>query len=191
MDPTVVAAIVGLGGTLIVAIISIYFNKKDLEQSTDYNERTLRHLQSEAYKEDIRRKLNEFYGPYQQRLATSKKLYDIFTENKPKEFRTLIALLGGQSLQGNDQVIYEEILGITNELEELRIKNSGLVDDPDLRDTLAQAGTHFRLIEHAYYGKIVGEADRFKGFVYPRKLNDMIDQKIQDLQTELKRLEGK
>jgi hypothetical protein len=171
----ILTAVVGLFGTLIVAILSAI-----------YNSMTLKHLKHEEEKKDIRRQLNEFYGPYQQRLETSKQLHDKLNKGKPDDFRVLTFFLNGNQFNGNDKVLYEEIRKITDELETLRMERGGLVDEPDLQNLLAKAGAHFRIISMAHDGKLSGEIERFDDYVYPRELNNKISEKIKLLQTQLK-----
>lgn len=170
-------ACLGLMGTIIIAILSAF-----------YNSRTLRHLKHEDEKKQILQQLNEFYGPYQQKLETSRQLYDKFRMGKPEGFRTLLALLNGEEFTGNDKSLYEEILRITDELEKLRMEHSGLVDDNELQVLLSKAGAHYRIIKLAYEGEIIGEPQRFMDYVYPRELNGKISAKIASMQKRLAEL---
>jgi hypothetical protein len=185
ISPQIITAVVGFLGSCIGAVSGLVGSLIIAVLSAKYNKRTLEHLQHEEERKDILRKLNEFYGPYQQRLETSRQLYEKFRSGKPEKFRTLIALLEGQKFSENDEHIYQEILKITNELEELRIGKSGLVDDPELQFLLAKAGAHFRLIAMAFEGKLSGEVERFKDYVYPRELNGKINERIKKLQDRL------
>lgn len=169
-----ITACAGLFGTLIVAILSYIYNQK-----------TLRHLRHEDEKKEIQRQLNEFYGPYQQRLETSRQLYEKLEIGKPDNFRTLTFFLEGNKFTGNDQYLYEEIGKLTTELEELRMEHGGLVDEPDLQQLLAKAGAHYRIISLAHDGKLQGDVERFEDYVYPRELNDRLKIKIQELQKKL------
>lgn len=164
----------GLFGTILVAALSAW-----------YNGRTLKQLRLGDEKKEIFKKLNEFYGPYQQKLETSRQLYDKLKEGKPADFRTLTFLLDGNKFSGNDKAIYEEIRKITDELEELRMEKGGLVDELDLQKLLAKAGAHYRIISMAYDDKLKGETKRFEDYVYPRELNNSISDKINRLQQRI------
>lgn len=153
-----------------------------------YQRTQLKQAQREDERKEIYQKLNEFYGPVQHYLAKSNELYKRFTAFRPAGFRTLIALLEGQRFEGNDKVLLEQILEIVAKVEELILSRSGLVDDTELRELLARAGTHFRFIGLAYEGLLVGEADRFKGYVYPRELNEKVDKQIEKLKARLNEL---
>lgn len=172
--------------SVVIAAIAIYVNYLNNKNNTDYNYSLLQEKKQEDERKEIYKKLNEFYGPYQQLLETSRLLYDdIFKKGKSENWKTLTEFLKGTKLKGNDRQVYEQILEITIKLEELRTTNSGLVDDPKLRILLARAGTHFRIIRLAYEGKLSGEEERFENYIYPRELNEMINNKIIDLQTRL------
>ncbi|MCB0197557.1 MAG: hypothetical protein KDJ65_36765 [Anaerolineae bacterium] len=142
----------------------------------------------EDERREIERKLRTFYGPLQQRLNRTKTLAVIFRANRPLEFRTLTALLQGEKFTGNDAELVNEIIQLGQEVEELLINEGGTVDDPYLRDLLIKAGTHFRILRMAYDGKLKGEVDRFKEFVFPRELDQAVEDQRQRLKTRLNEL---
>jgi hypothetical protein len=148
----------------------------------------LKQQQREYERKEIYKKLNEFYGPVQQYLGKSYELYGMFTASRPADFRTLIALLEGRKFEGNDKVLLDQIVEIINKVEDLLLKNSGLVDDKELRELLAKAGTHFRVLQLAYQGILAGEVERFQDYVYPRDLNQKIDEQIEKLKARLNEL---
>jgi hypothetical protein len=190
MDPIIqlISLIMGFSG-VVIAFITLYLNNLNNKRNSEYNMAQLNEKKHEDERKEIYKKLNEFYGPYQQLLETSRLLYDdIFKSNKPDNWRTLIALLEGEKLIGNDKEVYEQIMSITDELEVLRISKSGLVDDVVLQRLLAKAGTHYRIIKLAYNGKLTGEKNRFENYVYPKELNQMINEKIILLQGRLDEL---
>jgi hypothetical protein len=172
----------------IITLLGVLFGLVGILLGYLSSQRNLRLQNIEDERKEIYTKLNEFYGPCKQLLATSNLLKDVLKLNKPKGWRTLTALLNGEEFSTNDKIIYEQIKSITDLIENLRIKNSGLIDDPDLSETLARAGAHFRIISAAYQGSLKGEVERFKDYVYPNKLNDMIDAKIISLQLRLNEL---
>ena len=186
--PAIIAAAVSLAGLLIV---------------NTFNLRSFKRLQNEDQRKEILSQLDTFYGPFQQLLAKSKALYSQFTHGKDEQFQdklyaltddgrfsTLLALLGGHQFEGNDAALLQEIIRVTDDLDELISKKSGLVSDPDLRDLLAQASAHFTYMRLAKKQDLKGERDRFKGLVYPQALNGVIESKTQDLQRQLDELNG-
>jgi hypothetical protein len=130
-----------------------------------------------------------FYGPFRQLLGTSERLYTEFRARQPEpdKFRTLLALLSGKKFTGNDKVLLEQIIEITQKLDDLILAKSALVKE-GLQATLWEASTHFRLIRLAYKGDLSGEPDRFERFVYPRALNPAIDAEIGRLRGRLEEL---
>ena len=150
-------------------LATIENNRKTLEQSYEL----LRDQQLEGERQEIYRKLNEFYGPCQILLQES----DMFTKKfkQGREFRTLLELLEGKEYTGNDKVLLEEIMSVTDMISELIIERSGLVEDDekDLQKLLAQARAHYRILRLAHKGKLSGEVERFKDSVYPRGLDEL------------------
>lgn len=149
------------------------------------SKRTSEPQREEDERQEINRKLHDLYGPLQQRLHRTKTLSQIFRTGRSSDFRTLTALLQGEKFIGNDQTLVEEIIAIGQEIEELLVTQGGLIADPDLRDLLVKAGTHFRILRMAYEGKLIGDVDRFKDYVFPRELDQAVEDQIQKLQARL------
>lgn len=140
-------------------------------------------------RKEIYKKLNAFYGPFKQRLEKTWELYQIFAKNRDRDsFRTLDALLKGEKFEGNDKILLEEILELGKEMEQLVLAQGGLIDDPELRQLLVKAGTHFRVLRLAYEGRFRGDTDRFQDYVYPRELDKKLDQQIRKLTERLDEL---
>ncbi|MFC1976364.1 hypothetical protein ACFLXQ_08185 [Chloroflexota bacterium] len=144
--------------------------------------------QREDERKEIYKKLNDFYGPVQQYLRKSEVLYKRFASTRPDGFRTLVALLEGEKFEGNDAVLLEQIIEIIVEVEKLILTQGGLIDDREIRDLFAKAGTHFRILQLAYHGKLKGDVERFEGYVYPRELNQVIEDEIQKRKARLDEL---
>lgn len=213
-----IGALIVLFGTIVTNLFNNQFNKRTIE----HNYKTLLLQITEKKIEEkrglINKKLNEFYGPLQTYLNTSREIFRIFATNKPKGFRTLTYLLNptqfyqspsGEDIQinldANDKVLLDEIFVIGEKIETLIIEKSGLVDVEALRvkylpnkgftdvtlegnGLLAIAIVHLRLIRLAYKGVLQGNVERFESYVYPRELNGIIEKRIQELQSELEDL---
>ncbi len=167
------------GATVAVAVISLMLTHSS-------NKRTLLQKAYEDEIKDIQEKLNSFYGPFRQLLGTSENLYNEFRARQPdpENFRTLTALLTGKQFTGNDKILLEQIIEITEKLDNLILSKSELIDER-LQPTLWEASTHFRLIRLAHCGRMSGEPERFEKFVYPRGLNTEIEAEIQRLRGQL------
>jgi hypothetical protein len=168
-------------GSLVIAGLALYFTNQQ-------NKRMLYEAHRKEERDEINKKLDEFLGPYQQLLETSEAISNKLRENKPEGWRTLTALLNGEKLVGNDKFLFEHIMDITNQIEDIRIKHGGLIDDEDLRKLLAKAGAHFRILKSAYKGEISGEVSRFADYVYPRGLNSQINDVIKALKDKREKL---
>ncbi len=153
-----------------------------------YNRRLLAQKNHEDERKEIYKKLNSFYGPMKQLLGVSFELYDRFTFSRPKDFRTLVALLNGVKFEGNDKILLEQILEVEEHMDRLILEQSGLVDDEDLQKILSKVSTHFRVIRLAYKGDLVSQASRFEGNVFPREITAMIEKEIARLKNRLEAL---
>ena len=150
-----------------------------------YNKRSMKQKQYEDEKKEIYKKLNSFYGPFQQLRGISAELYARMRASRGEGFRTLTALLHGEKFEGNDKVILEQILAISKKIDELILVNSGLIDNTELRTTLAKVGAHIRILQLAYEGNLAGEEDRFKESVFPNEIDRMIESEIERLKSKL------
>lgn len=172
-----ITALSGLLGILlgfVGVILTFFVNRRILDQQAHGEER-----------KSINKKLNSFYGPFQQLRGTSFELYKMFTFAHDDNFRTLNALLDGQKFEGNDKILLEQIINVSEELDKLIVTQSGLVDDEELRRLLWIANTNFRLIRLAFQGVLVGDAERFKDYVFPRALDDKVAEEITRLKQRL------
>jgi hypothetical protein len=134
----------------------------------------------------INKKLNEFYGPIQQLRKTSKDLHDLFKNGET--FRTLTELLKGTEYTNNDGALLTEILEIDKQTGILISNKSELIDDEELYKTLTTLNTHYRILDLAYQNKISGEIERFEKFVFPNKIDDLIEARIKELKDQLSAL---
>lgn len=127
-------------------------------------------------------------APLRQLRGISSELYGRFTANRSGDFRTLIVLLKGEKFEGNDKILIEQILEVSEKIDDLILKNSGLVDDPELNRLLYRASTHFRILRLAYHGNLVGDVERFEDYVFPRELDKKIEEQIKRLKRRLEEL---
>ena len=165
---------------IVVAGLTLWLN-------ASHNQRTLLQKAHEEEIKDIQEKLNTFYGPVRQLLATSERLTELFKVARAPKYRTLIALIEGVKFDGNDGVLLKQIIDVTQQVDELIVKNSGLIDG-SLQPLMAKASTHFRLMRLAHEGHLKGEANRFSEVVYPNELNARIDDEILRLQSRITEL---
>lgn len=110
-------------------------------------------------------------------------------------------------LTESDRIIIGEIVEIERKIEDLIVEKGGLVEDKRLMfdyyegaefkthypttissTSLANLITHFRVLRLAFEGKIVGEVERYKGFVFPRETVKLIHENYEKLHRELEAL---
>ncbi|MEM9299099.1 MAG: hypothetical protein AAGA64_12020 [Bacteroidota bacterium] len=116
-------------GPIIVGVIAIV-------SSQILNRRGLKHDKYSVERNEIYKKLNEFYGPFMQLRHKSKIFYKKFREDKPAGFSTLTALLEETKFKGNDRVLLDQIISIGEICEKLIHEKSGIIDDDHLSSNI-------------------------------------------------------
>ena len=110
-------------------------------------------------------------------------------------------------LTESDRMIISEIVEIERKIEDLIVEKGGLVEDKRLMfdyyegtefkpyhpttissTSLANLITHFRVLRLAFEGKIAGEVERYKSFVFPRETVKLIHENYERLHRELEAL---
>ena len=168
-------------GPVIVGVLSLF-------GALFVNWRLLKSKCKEEERNDINKKLSEFYGPFTQLRNKSQMLYRLFVKGKEEHYKTLSALLNGTKYDENDQNLLKQIILINKQLEDLIISKSGYVEDLELRNLLGKAATHFNVMDLAYNKQIKGEAERFEEYLFPRELDQKIEDEIKKLHNRLKQL---
>lgn len=182
-------------GPIILGILALVFSYfmnrrlikeneklKNKELENEYKQKIQYFDRSEVYK-----RLNDFYAPLQLLRRTSKQLHNIFKDGK--NFRTLPELINGNKFDHNGIHILDEIISIGDECRNIIVKNSGLIDNKDLRDIhLPKLLTHYILIKKAFKGDISNQLKRFEGYEFPNEIDDIVDEKVNNLYEELERL---
>lgn len=87
-----------------------------------FNNRLNREGKKQKVNNEIKSELETFYYPMIELLRKNRILYDIFTNNKNDNFRTLVAIINGDSFSLNDKSLIREIIKINNELNSLIFK---------------------------------------------------------------------
>ena len=115
-------------------------------------------------------------------------LHDLFKHDN--EFRTLTELLEGREFTGNDKVLLEQVMSVTDKISELIVDKSGLIEDEEeeLQELLSKARVHFRILRLAYDNELSEDIERLEDFVYPKDLDDEIKRKKTELEDRLNEL---
>jgi len=216
-QPAVIAAIITGLIVIGVNIVTTIIQVRASNRTHTHNQNTLADKKIEEKRKEIYKKLNEFYGPFQQHLGKSLELYRIFRADKPSDFRALTYFLDPNQLYDgrrveltdNDKAIFNEIVAVGKQIEELILSKAGLIDDPSLRQDMSQVvtekistdvtglqtngslallATHLFVIRLAYEGKLKGQVDIYKNYVFPRTLPPIIESNIARLNSELEEL---
>lgn len=204
----VIASMIAFVGTIIVAIISIYNNRKTTKENKKFVERN----DLVEKRKEIEKKLNEFYIPLRNYLEQSKTLFKIFTKDKPKDFRTLTYLLNPEQKYGdqkitiqlnqNDKALLNIIIEIGERIENLIHEKGYLIgDDVEFVGSYQPSKgykhikydndlnlinlliSHIITIRLAFKEEIKGQVDKFEGFVFPNEINSKINTKIKNMES--------
>lgn len=210
MDARIIGSWIAFLATIIVAAFTLWNNYKIREDSKKEQIR----LRLVEAKLKHQQKLSEFYIPLRHYLENSKTLFKIFMKDKPVGFRTLTYLLNPAQKYGtiqaevvlneNDNSILSKIFEIGEKMEELIYNKSYLIgednefvksyiprekykDLPYEKDMtiLSLLVSHIIVIRLAYHKKLVGNSDKFNGFVFPNEINVRINEKIEQLNNKI------
>jgi hypothetical protein len=185
LQPAIIAAIIAA----LVAIPSVFLNFRSLK---------LQRLQSE--RNEIYKKLNDFYGPMRLHLKNSKELYDLFSKsltdrlNLKEKFRTLPYLLNDGTFSITEKALLNQIIVIGKGMERIIEKNAGLIDDDNLHKEMIKLSTHIRIIRMAYKGEFEkgqGNEELFKDKTFPNEITSKFDSKFFELKYQLDELNKK
>jgi hypothetical protein len=171
--------------------------KKSLEASMLIAQNAIKSKRIEERKNEIYKKLNDFYQPLYEYRQKSQRLYDLFiirlkaeAELNGEHFRTLTYLLDGRELNHNEEVLMSEIIIIGSLIENLIHTKAGLIDDERLRiNFLPKLTSHIIILRLAWRRELVGESAKFIDYVFPSEVDALISERIRSLQAELKGLE--
>lgn len=198
---TLVDYFINAGPTIVgvlALIFSFYMNKRLIKENEKLKKSELQKdfdLKEKEYKQRIQyfdrnevyKRLNDFYAPLQLLRRTSAELHKIFKNNK--EFKTLPELVSGKEFNENDGAILNEILAIGDQCKDIIIKNAGLIDNKELRDIhLPRLLTHYILIKNAHDKKIINQVERFEGYEFPNEIDQILDDKVNKLYEKLNEL---
>lgn len=184
-------------GPILIAIIGMWFSyeqfKKSLSQSHDQFKKSFNNnlLQKsiEDRRNEIYKKLNEFYGPLLQLRKQSQRLYEIFRKNyypKDENFRSLDYLLKGHKFNPTEKNLLIEIIAIGKQCEDLIYSKSGLIDNEKLRyEILPKFTSHVRVLRMVSNNEIKGNPSEFESYRFPRELDDCLQEQINRLRNEL------
>lgn len=206
--PTIIASIISGLASIFAIVIGGRNTRKALDTSRQNNDDNLQNNVREDRKSDIYMMLNELYGPLDLLKQKSTQLYRIFSDSRaknypvdnPTKFSLVIFLLLRNQynpsemppeylLSKNDSALIAQIVMIGTQSDKLLRSKAGLIDDSNLRNNLIpKLSKHYTILKLAYEGKIAGDIERFSDSMYPREMDELIREKIVQLENELKTL---
>ena len=138
-------------------------------------------------RDDIRYKLNSFFGPMIELRTESRLLYDVFAVNERKQengFRTLNFLAGGNKtrLSDSDQAILKGIIEINSKQLDLIEKEGWAVRNILLTDLLGKLGAHIRVLSMANDLKLNNMTSEIISLVFPKEIDGALETEVRRLQ---------
>ena len=168
-----ISALAGLMGAVVGGFVARWNTSASNNQRA--NEIEINQLQA---------KLNGFYGPFRLISDENKIIAVEFKNKQGKEgFRTLLALLDPEwrtSLSPANKTIVATMIENGRALRALVREKAALVD-PKVQPYLAKAAAHFAILELASNGDLENDPERFAQYVYPEKLDGVIELEVQRL----------
>lgn len=172
-------------GVIFISIVAILIAYRQFIKGIEAEKR-------KEKRQEIQRKLDEFYGPFLQLRMKSNLLYERFSKKyreKDSDFSTLSYLLDGYVFAGNDQTLLKEIISIGKSCEELIHNKAGLIDNSKLRlETIPRATTHYLILKLASEGALIGDTQEFRDLTFPRELDALLEKRKKELEDELTEL---
>ena len=141
--------------------------------------------------------LKMFFGPLKGLREESKLLYEMFApdlkdieEKQGRRFRTLRYLRKNEldTLAEYDLEILESIVSISRQNIEFIEQNSGAIENTALSTLLGKLCAHFRIMEVAAKGKLVGAPESMENIVFPLETDGAIDNEVKKINYKLDKL---
>ncbi len=176
--------------TALVQVFTVYKAWRDLtnQQKLFIEGRNLKE------RDDIRYKLNHFFGPMRELRAESRILYDVFALKEKQEaeeigsyFRTVTHLADGKLFSDQDQAILDEIVVLGKKQLELIEKEGWAVTNLHLTDLFGKLGAHIRILVMAYESKLNGMTGKINKLVFPMEIDGALETEIRKLQDDYSR----
>lgn len=210
MDKTIVVALITLSGVIGGIIATFIHNYLDRKYKDKVVKKEKLHRQLEEYYRP--------YLGYLQHLKSLSKLLFVdkpenfrlltYLLNKKQEYTYKDGSIKQYQLSNHDIVLMEQMFAYYESIEKLINEKSSLVDDkvllkeyipnPAITDIVADDVKglglnallirHFHLIKSASEGQIDGDEDKYASYVYPREINAILEQKIDELSKALNSL---
>lgn len=182
---TLAVLLITVSVQLFTAIFTAFKSWKDLSNQ----QRLFIEGQNLKERDDIRYKLNNFFGPMRELRAESRILYDVFALKEKEEaeksgsyFRTVTHLTEGKPFSEQDQALLKEIIELGKKQLELIEKEGWAVTNLHLTELLGELGAHIRIMVMAYESKLNGMSGEIKKLVFPLEIDGALETEIRKLQ---------
>jgi SAM-dependent methyltransferase len=173
-------------GLIVTAILNLFQLFKGWNELNN-QKKLFTEGQNLKERDDIRYKLNSFFGPMKELRTESRLLYDLFAINEKKNvegFRTLSYLVDGNKdkLSKPDQAFLEEIIVIGKKQLDLIEKEGWAVRNILLTDLLGKLGSHIRVLIMANDSKLNNATSEIKSLVFPKEIDGALETEVRRLQ---------
>ncbi|MCK8085763.1 class I SAM-dependent methyltransferase [Vibrio sp. 1CM8B] len=147
--------------------------------------------------ERLEEHLNTFFGPLKELREESKLLYEMFAidlkdqeKKQGRHFRTIRYLRQNDlnTLSEYDIEILDSIIRISKKNIEFIEENSGAIENTALSTLLGKLCAHFRVMEIAAKGKLLGAPESMENIVFPLETDGAIDNEVKKIHYKLDKL---
>lgn len=146
---------------------------------------------------EIQQILTDFYNPLLFLFKKDSAFFAIFnleekelSQKSGYEYKTLDFLISNKhnlpTFSETDRYLLDKILEINSQISQLIVNNMGIIDK-DLSLPLVELSIHYELLSLAEQGKIKN-AEEYKKYVYPLDIKEKVQNKVDKLYAELKKL---
>ncbi|MEI8630876.1 class I SAM-dependent methyltransferase [Vibrio sp. M60_M70] len=183
LKPADIASVATLFSAVFVAI-KFFSDRKEARITSDITK--------------LEEQLRTLYGPLKELREESKQLYKMFAVSLKAEyesqngirFRTMTYLRTNPptSLPKYDQKILTHIIDISKKNIDFIEQNGWAIESTALSTLLGNLCAHFRVMEIAAAGKLVGAPDKLKDIVFPLETDGALDNEIKRIEARIHNL---
>ncbi|WP_318476508.1 class I SAM-dependent DNA methyltransferase [Photobacterium leiognathi] len=147
----------------------------------------------------LNERIRTLYGPLKELREESKMLYKIFAVELKREYEkekgvklsTLRYLRENpvDKLPNHDREILKHIIEISKKNVDFIENNGWAVEGSSMSSLLGKLCAHFRAMELAAEGKLIGAPDTFEDIIFPLETDGAIENEIRRIESKIKKLQ--
>ena len=186
---------VSVGTFFLGSVLGGIFTWSKILRDIKFQKLSFDEAQNSKEREEIRRKLNQFYGPFKEIRTESRYLYSIFALDEKKAernsggyFRTIRYLAKKHTFQESDEGLLDAILTLGERQLEMIEKEGAAISNSSLAELLGQLGAHIRLLLLTREKNFLPIAEKLESLVFPLEIDGAIESEVRRLQKRYEEL---